>query len=149
VARGRTWFRVERDWFSDGAILELVDRAGTVAIVAWFRLLGRACLSEGEFKGELHAELADLNLGIDRKAAKSIADAMIDLGLVCPDEQGYVIRSWSAYQPPMRYTTPAARITQGVTSDNRGVTTNVRTNEQTNVRTNGIASVRTILEGRA
>ena len=76
---------------------------GPAGVVGWFRLLGRACQTEGVFPHPLSAELRDANLGIDSATAKAIATAMVEVGLVQEDEDGLRIAAWSTYQPPMRF----------------------------------------------
>jgi len=146
-AKGRTWFRAERDWFNDSKLVDLVEKVGPAGVVGWFRLLGRACQSEGIFPHPLSAELRDNNLGINGEMAKEIAAAMVEVGLVQEDEDGLRIAAWSTYQPPLRYLAPAQRdqektaITKNhtpVIAQNKSVTSNheSRDDERTNERTN-------------
>ena len=156
-AKGRTWFRTERDWFIDSKLVDLVEKVGPAGVVGWFRLLGRACQTEGIFPHPLSAELRDNNLGINGEMAKEIAAAMVEVGLVQEDEDGLRIAAWSTYQPPLRYMAPAQRdqsntpITKNhtrvipennnhtpVIAQNKSVTSNheSRDDERTNERTN-------------
>jgi len=140
----RTWFRTERDWFIDSKLVDLVEKVGPAGVVGWFRLLGRACQTEGIFPHPLSAELRDNNLGINGEMAKEIAAAMVVVGLVQEDEDGLRIAAWAAYQPPLRFLNSSARHdpqhsatqVQPPATNPVAVRHNPRGNERTNEQTN-------------
>lgn len=157
-AKGRTWYRVERDWFNDAKFVELVDKVGPIGIVGWFRLLGRACQSEGVFPHPLAAELRCADIGLDLKTSKAVAAALVEVGLVTETEDELRITAWDTYQPPMRFLHSANRggsplsATQPV-AGRHVARDDERTNERTNktyVRTgtrHGLTSVGDVLRG--